>query len=74
MEPFQTLKLNESGVLQLFDRNWSLVKTIPLDQKIPMLSKGINNILFGAEFTGEGGSKFKIEIRTVGEAESVKAK
>jgi len=73
MEPFQTLKLNEAGVLQLFDKNWKLIKTIELKDKIPTLSKGKNKIIFDAEFKGEGVSKFKIEMKTIGQAERVSA-
>ncbi len=73
MEPFQTLKLNETGVLQLFDKNWKLIKTLELKDKIPTLSKGKNKIIFDAEFKGEGASKFKVEMKTIGQAESVSA-
>lgn len=72
IELTQILKLNEAGVLQLFDRNWKLIKTIQIEDKIPLLSQGNNKIIFDAEFTGHGASKFKIEMKTMGQAELVK--
>jgi hypothetical protein len=74
IESFQTLKLNESGELQLFDRNWNLLKTIELQNEIPNLSEGENKIIFDAEFSGDGVSRFKIEVKTRGKAEVVKSK
>jgi hypothetical protein len=72
IEAFQNLKLNEDGILQLFDKNWKLISTITLEEKIPRLSNGKNKITFDAGFTGQGPSKFKIEMKTVGPAEQVK--
>ncbi|HNW56167.1 MAG TPA: hypothetical protein PLR88_00325 [Bacteroidales bacterium] len=71
MEPFQILKLDETGKLQLFDKNWNLIRIIVAEGKIPVLSKGDNKINFDAEFSGEGSSKVKIEMKTIGEAETV---
>jgi hypothetical protein len=48
-----------------------LIKTIVPEGKIPILSKGKNKIIFDAEFTGEGASKCKIELKTIGKAEPV---
>ena len=73
MEPSQVLKLDETGKLNLFDKNWKLIKTIVPEGKIPLLSKGKNKIIFDAEFTGEGASKLKIEMKTIGKAEPVSA-
>ena len=71
MEPFQSLKINNIGQLQLYDRNWQLIKTIDFKDKIPLLNHGKNKIIFNAEFAGEGSSKFKLEMKTIGEAETV---
>ncbi len=71
IEPFQTLKSDGSNKLKLFDKNWKLLKEIVLEEKIPSLSHGKNNILFDAVFTGEGSSKFKIELKSVGKPEPV---
>jgi hypothetical protein len=73
MEPTQVLKLDASGQLNLFDKNWKLIKTIVPEGKIPLLSNCKNKIIFDAEFTGEGASKFKIEMKTIGKAETVTA-
>ena len=71
MEPSQVLKLDETGKLNLFDKNWKLIKTIVPEGKIPLISKGKNKVIFDAEFTGEGASKLKIEMKTIGKAEPV---
>ena len=72
MKPFQSLKLGETGKAQLFDKNWNLLQTVDIAGKIPLLSKGKNTVVFDAEFSGEGTSLFKIELKTIGEPESVK--
>ena len=74
MEPFQSLKLDNTGKLQLFDRNWNLLNTIDINAKIPSLSKGKNKIIFDADFENENASKIKVEIKTIGDAETVKSK
>ena len=66
MESFQSLKLDGSRKLQLFDKNWNLLQTIDIAGKIPLLSKGKNTVVFDAEFSGEGTSMFKIELKTIG--------
>jgi hypothetical protein len=73
MEPTQVLKLDASGQLNLFDKNWKLIKTILPEGKIPLLSHGKNKIIFDAEFSGDGASKFRIEMKTIGKAEPVTA-
>ncbi len=70
-EPFQILKSDGSTKLQLFDKNWKLLKDIELKDKIPSLSQGKNTIVFDAVFTDEGSSKIKIEMKTAGEPERV---
>jgi hypothetical protein len=72
LEPFQTLKSFGSSKLQVFDKNWKLLKVIDLTENIPFLSQGDNKIVFDAVFADQGSSSFKIEIKTLGEAETVK--
>jgi hypothetical protein len=72
MEPTQILKLNKDCELQLFDKNWQLLKTLRIEDEIPVLSEGENKIIFDAEFSGPGSSKFKIEMKTMGKGEPVK--
>jgi hypothetical protein len=71
MKPFQTLKLDQSGKLQLFDKNWNLIQTIIVQDKIPTISKNKNTIIFDTDFSSDGASKFKIEIKTLGSPEHV---
>jgi len=72
LEPFQTIKSFGSSKLQVFDKNWKLLKVIDLMEKIPNLSEGGNKIVFDAVFADQGSSSFRIEIKTVGAAESVR--
>jgi len=73
MQPAQILKLDGKGILQLFDKNWTLIKTIDAG-KIPLLAKGKNSIMVDAGFTTEGTSKLKIEVKTIGKPESISIK
>lgn len=73
LKPNQILKLDEKGKFQVFDRNWKLVREVEVNEKIPVLSKGKNKIIFDAEFTGESASKIKLEVKTIGKGESIKA-
>lgn len=73
LEPNQILKLDGKGKFQVFDRNWKLVKEVDANKKIPVLSKGKNKIIVDAVFSGEGSSKIKLEVKTIGKGESVKA-
>lgn len=73
MEPFQILKSDGKGNLQVFDKNWKMIKRIDFDGKALLLSQGKNTIIFDAVFNGESSSKLKIEMKTIGNAEPVKA-
>ena len=70
MQPAQILKLDGKGILQLFDKNWKLIESFN-DVKIPELVTGKNRIMIDAAFTKEGSSKLKIEVKTIGKAESM---
>ncbi len=70
VEPGQVLKLDGKGNLQLFDKNWKVIETLD-PGKIPLLDKGKNRIMVDAGFTTEGFSKLKIEVKTIGKAESI---
>ena len=73
IESFQTIKSDGNNKLRVFDKNWKLLREINLDEKIPLLSHGKNNIVFDAVFTDEGSSKIKIEMKTIGAPEPVTA-
>lgn len=68
MQAGQILKLDGKGNIQLFDRNWKQIETLN-PGKIPVLVRGKNRIMVDAGFTGEGSSKLKLEIKTIGKAE-----
>lgn len=69
MQPSQILQLDGNGNLQLFDKNQKLIETLN-SGKIPVLAKGKNRIVVDAGFRSEGSSKLKIEVKTIGKAES----
>jgi hypothetical protein len=72
MEPYQIVQLNKNGELHLLDRNRNLIREIDYTFTLPTLKKGINVIIADAEFSEEGASNLKFEIRTEGPAELVK--
>lgn len=69
MSSGQILKLGSSGIVELFDRNWNLIKEIEVTDIIPKLSKGNNQIIFDALFAGEDNSRLDIEMKTRGPME-----
>lgn len=73
-KPLQWLKLNENKQVKLFDENWNILKTIDINEEIPLLSTGENTIIFEVETASEINNKFKIEIRTVGMPKIIKSR
>lgn len=71
MKPSNILKLNDNGVLSLYDANWNLIEEIDYQQDLPVLSNGNNEIIIDADFEGGGSSKLDLEIKTRGEAELI---
>lgn len=69
MKPTNILKLDDNGVLNLYDGNWNLIEEIDYQQELPVLAKGNNEILIDADFGGDGSSKLDLEIKTRGPAE-----
>ncbi len=72
MLPYQSLKLGQDGKIRLFDKNWKLLQTVDMKNKIPTFANGENSIVFDAGFSKGGKSFFKIEVKTIGEAETIK--
>jgi len=58
-------------MLRIYDKNWNLVRTIDIGRKLPVLSHGINSIIFDADFAEESSSRLKIEMKTIGDGEKV---
>ncbi|MEN6453788.1 MAG: hypothetical protein ABFD10_05965 [Prolixibacteraceae bacterium] len=67
------LALDDSGKIQLFDKDRNLIRTVDFTGKIPFLSHGKNTVVFDAEFSEGGNSVFKIEMKTTDQPESVKS-
>jgi hypothetical protein len=60
--------------VKLFNKQWQLLQTIPLSQPLPQLVKGNNDIIFDGNYSGENGADVKIELRSKGDAETLKSK
>lgn len=58
--------------IKLYNKQWQLLQTIELNNSVPQLSNGVNEINFDGKYSGENGADIKIEIRVKGEAEVVK--
>jgi len=73
MKSGQNLKLDADGSLKLYDVNWNLVREIKTEGKIPELMSGNNKIIMDSRFSEEGNAKIKLEIKTKGNAEPLRA-
>jgi len=73
MKSGQNLKLDADGSLKLYDVNWNLVREIKTEGKIPELMSGNNKIIMDSRFSEEGNAKLKLEIKTKGNAEPLRA-
>ncbi len=74
MDQSNILKLDQSGKIQLFDKNWNLLETIGVSRKLPIMEKGNNKITVDAAFLSDGFSKLKVEVKTISVPESIVAK
>jgi len=72
MEANQNLILNPDGRLILYDANWNVIRHIQSTSEIPGLLSGLNRILVDADFSDEGRSTLKIELKTRGNAYKLK--
>ncbi|WP_209331682.1 AlbA family DNA-binding domain-containing protein [Lunatimonas salinarum] len=71
MDRGQVLKLGRAGQIELYEKNWDLVKTIPIDRKIPLLKRGKNSILIDAGFVTDGKASLRVEMKTESKPEKV---
>ncbi|WP_139352713.1 hypothetical protein [Algoriphagus sp. A40] len=67
----QVIKLDEKGVLKIFDKNWNLLEEKSLGQKVPVLVQGKNKLVVDARFTQGEGGKLSLEVKTEGIPEQV---
>lgn len=68
----QFLKCDGKKV-RLYNKQWQLLQTVELNKSLPVLSKGANEITFDGKYSGENGADVKIEIRSIGEGELIRA-
>ena len=68
------LSLDESQIIHcdgksisLLDRQWHVLKTIPLPGGIPKLTRGVNTIRVAGNFRGATTTIAKLEVRSMGE-------
>ncbi|WP_109699633.1 hypothetical protein [Chitinophaga deserti] len=64
----------DGKTVQLFNRQWQLLQTIELSKPLPVLAKGANEIVFDGKYSGENGADVKLEIRTSGQPEQIRAR
>lgn len=69
----QVLKCDGKTV-QVYNRQWQLLQTVALTKPLPILNKGMNEIVFDGKYSGENGADVKLEIRAHGEPELIKNK
>jgi hypothetical protein len=65
------LKLDQTGSIGLYDKNWNRLATYDLGKKLPSLEKGRNKVTVDAVFSTDGLSKVNIEMKSVSQAETV---
>lgn len=70
MKANQNLKLDLKGNLRLYDANWNLIRNIE-NTDIPGIITGKNTIVLNAKFSKPGNGKLKIEMKTMGKAETI---
>jgi hypothetical protein len=71
LERDQIIKCDGRSV-QVYNKQWQLLRTIPLQKALPDLKSGLNEIVFDGKYSGENGADVKLEIRSNGAAELVK--
>ncbi|RBL90498.1 hypothetical protein [Chitinophaga flava] len=67
----QILK-SDGKTVKLYNRQWQLLQTIELNQPLPVLSNGMNEIIFDGKYSGENGADVKLEIRSNGQPELIR--
>jgi len=71
MDQSHVLKLDQRGKIELYDKNWNLLKTFDMGTKLPLLGKGKNKVTVDADFLTDGFSKMNIEVKTISPPEQV---
>lgn len=71
MDQSQVLKLDQTGKIELYDKNWNLLDTFDVGEKLPLQGKGKNKVTVDAVFSTDGLSKVNIEMKSVSQAESI---
>jgi hypothetical protein len=64
----------DGQTVKLYNKQWQLLQTVTLNKPLPQLNKGSNDIIFDGKYSGENGADIKIELRTKGTPEPLKAK
>lgn len=64
----------DGKTVQLYNKQWQLLQTIELKKTLPVLSNGINEIIFDGKYSGENGADVKLEIRAAGTPEMIQNK
>ncbi len=73
MDQTHMLKLDNQGIITLYDKNWNVIETIAKNGKLPLVSKGKNRLLIDSEFVSEGNATLNVEMKTIGKPERIEA-
>ena len=62
----------DGKTINLYNNQWQLLQTIELNEPLPLLAQGNNEIRFDGKYSGHNGAKIKLEVRTKGVSENLK--
>lgn len=72
LSPEQYLVCGGDGTGLVYDANWNLVKSFRMDNPMPMLSEGNQNVRFRCEFAGAPEPRVEVRFKVIGAPEAVK--
>jgi hypothetical protein len=74
IKPKEYLKYKGGNEVVLYSENWQKIKSLPVDPDKFRISNGDHSFKVDCSFTGTEGALLKLEIKTAGEPEEVKAR
>jgi hypothetical protein len=74
IKPKEYLKYEGGNEVILYSENWQKIKSLPVDPDKFRISNGEHSFKVDCSFTGTDGAVLKLEIKTAGEPEAVKAR
>jgi len=74
IKPKEYLKYEGGNEVILYSENWQKIKSLPVDPDKFRISNGAHSFKVDCSFTGTDGAVLKLEIKTAGDPEEVKAR